>query len=724
MEMRSQQAEVILGGDSTLLTPIAAPVLGRLLTRIGLRLAPGELEQACLSAQPEGAEVKPAERVSRVLLAARQKNVKVAQLRWERLDRRHLPVLVLHDGSWQMAEQGEGDSVQLTHAEGTVTPLAANALMESVVLWLKMESADAGAVQLLQSGAARLLTQELFQEKRWLLEVFAATIIINLLAVATSLFSMQVYDRVVPTFAYSTLVTMVVGMGLMVLFDWVLKFVRARILDDVAKRVDVNLSQRLFEHVLSLRLDTRPRSLGSLAAQMNGLETVRNFFSSTIVFALTDLPFGLMFIAIVAVIGGWVSMVYVVLVPLSLLLGWLAQRKLRLLARLEVQRGHERHGLLVDCIQGTESIQSSGSGWRFADNWRGITGTMAGYSLKSKLISSLTTTTAATLGTVGYVAAVVVGVVQIEGGHLTTGGLIACTILGGKILGPIAQSVGILVQWQHVREALDMVNRLLALEAGRPAGKNLLVPDSLPDRLELDGVRFSYPNTPVVRLQLGGLEFKAGDRVVLMGPNGCGKSTLLKVAAGLYKASEGQVRMGGADVWELDPQVLAERVGYLPQDVHLFKGTLKGNIAMAGGISDARLLEVVELLGIDKLAADNPRSMELEISEGGQGLSGGQRQLVALARLFLIQPRVWLLDEPSASLDMESEERLFRALQSWTRPTDIVLIATHRPRLLALANRLIVMRRGQVVADGAPNAVIQAMQAPKPAASTPEVKCA
>jgi len=714
--MRPQGHDIVNFGETSLATPIEAAVLGRLLQKIGLPVAPGELEQACQTTQSAGRDVKPAERISRILLAVRQKKVKVAQLRWERLDRRHLPVLVLCNGCWQMAEQGEGETITLSTADGTVTHLDAGELDDVIVLWLKAERVEASAAELLRSSASRFLLSELLREKRWLVEVLVATIVINLLAVATSLFSMQVYDRVIPTFAFSTLTAMVAGMGIMVLFDWVLKYLRARILDDVAKRVDMALSQKLFEHVVELRLDTRPRSLGSLAAQMNGLETVRNFFSSTIVFALTDLPFGLMFIAIVAGIGGQVSLVYITLVPVSLLLGGLAQRKLRLLARLEIQRGHERHGLLVDTLQGAETIQSSGSAWRFADTWRGITAAMAGYSLKSKLITSLTTTTAATLGTIGYVAAIVVGVMQIEAGQLTTGGLIACTILGGKILGPLAQSVGILVQWQHVREAIDMVNRLLTLETSRPADKNLLVPDSLPDRLDLDGIRFSYPATPVIRLQLGALQFEAGDRVVLMGPNGCGKSTLLKVAAGLYRAGEGRVRLGGADIWELDPQVLAERVGYLPQDVHLFKGTLKSNIALAGGVGDARLLDVVELLGIDRLAADNPRSMELEISEGGQGLSGGQRQLTALARIFMAQPRVWLLDEPTAALDMESEERVFKALQSRIRPTDIVLIATHRPRLLALANRLIVMRRGQVVADGAPNDVIKAMQA---ASTTP-----
>ena len=709
--MKTDMEETVIMPENSMTTPIHAPVLMKLLVTMGKSVPLGELEKACQAVQPEGEEIKPAERISRILLALREKNIKVAQMTWERLDQRHLPVLVLFQGQWQLAGHGEEGAIVVTAPDGAITTVTSDELTDTTLLWLRSQVADPGAAELLKSSASRLLLKEMLKDKRWLVEVFIATIFVNILAVATSLFSMQVYDRVVPTFAYSTLVAMVVGMAIMVTLDWVLKYIRARILDDVAKQVDLSLSQHLFEHVMDLRLDKRPNSLGSLAAQMNGLETVRNFFSSTIVFAMTDLPFGLMFIALIAVIGGMVSMVYIVFLPVALLLGWWAQRQLRELARLEIQRGHERHGLLVDTIQGAETIQATGSSWRFADHWRGITATMAGYSLKSKLITSSTTNTAGTLGTVAYVGAIVVGVALIESGNLTTGGLIACTILGGKVIAPISQSVSLLTQWQNVRESLGMVNRLLAMETSRPEDKNLLMPDELADRLEFEGVKFTYPTAPVARLQVAGLTFNAGDRVVLMGPNGCGKSTLLKIAAGLYKPSEGQVRLGGADLWELDPQVVNQRSGYLPQDLHLFKGTLKSNMALSGGISDSRLLEVSQLLGIDRMAADNPRSMEMEISEGGQGLSGGQRQLVGLARLFLIQPRIWLLDEPSASLDMESEGKLLESLQKNTRPTDIVLIATHRPRLMALANRLIVMRRGQIVADGAPQDVIKSMQA-------------
>lgn len=680
--------------------------LARLLTRIGAPVPVGVMEKACASAQTDDVAMSPAERVGRILAVVQKKNIQVAQLRWDRFDRRHLPALVLHEEAWQYAEHGDEGCIILTGANGEGFSLSADVLMDAPVLWLRAPVRDQHVSELLGSGASRLLLAEVLKEKRWLVEVLVATLVVNLMAVATSLFSMQVYDRVVPTFAYSTLTALVTGMAIIVVLDWALKFIRARILDGMAKRVDQAVSQHLFEHVIRLRLDSRPRSLGSLAAQMNGLESVRGFFSSTIVFALTDLPFCLMFIALIAVIGGMVSLVYIFLLPIALCLAWLSQRRLRDLARQEIQRGHERHGLLVDTIQGAETIQACGGGWRFADTWRSITATMAGYSLKNKLISSTTTTTTGSLATIAYISALVVGVSRIEAGALTTGGLIACTILGGRVIGPVAQSVQTLVQWQYVRESLTMVNRLLDLETDRRADQNLLIPDALADTLDLEGVRFAYPNSPIQRIDIKGLSFTAGDRVVLLGPNGCGKSTFLKVAAGLYKPSEGQVRLGGADLWELDPQVINERIGYLPQDVHLFKGTLRTNMALGGGVSDSKLLEVAKLLGIDRVAADNPRSMDLEISEGGQGLSGGQRQLVGLARVFLASPRVWLLDEPSASLDMESENNVLEAINRWVRPTDIVLIATHRPRLTSLANRVIVMRRGQIVADGKPEDIL------------------
>ena len=248
-----------------------------------------------------------------------------------------------------------------------------------------------------------------------------------------------------------------------------------------------------------------------------------------------------------------------------------------------------------------------------------------------------------------------------------------------------------------------MVHQVLSLEGERRPGQQLLLPDELPKEVALDRVRFAYPESPVCQVNVEGLQFKAGERVLLVGPVGCGKSTLLKILAGLYRPTEGRVRLGDADLWEIDPQLVASQVGYLPQVVQLFKGSLRSNLALTGATSDSRLLQITRELGIDNIAAASPQGMDLSISEGGEGLSGGQRQLVALARVLINQPRVWLLDEPTAALDGESEQRVWAALQKAVRPEDILIVATHRPMAAArLATRVIVMQQGQVAKDGAP----------------------
>jgi len=694
-------------GNSILYSPILPSVLKKLLEKSGVSVSAGALAESCDNFQPMDASLKPVQRLMGILTGVGQRQLQVCLLQWDRLDRRYLPALVFYQNHWTYVEPDTDDTVCLTPPEGPSFSAFAKDLEQAPVLWLRSPPEKSTVGQLMKSPATRLLHREIWKDKGWLFEVLGATVIINILAVASSLFAMQIYDRVVPTFAYATLTALVAGMMIVMVLDWSMKFIRARITDNLAKQVDQAVSQHLFEHVMALRLDTRPRSLGTLAAQMNSLEQVRNFFSSTIIFFMADLPFCYFFMGVIYIIGKKVSFVYAVLFPLALILGWVAQRRLKKLAKEEIQKGHERHGLLVEVIQGAETIQATGSGWRFAEHWKQITATMAGYGFKNKSITSTAIITTGSLGTLGYVGALVLGVTCVEAGELTTGGMIACAILGGRIIAPVGQSVRFMVQWQHVKESLEMVNRLLEMEPDRRSGQDLLFPDSLPDRVELEKVRFAYPNSPVICIDIPELTLNSGERLVILGPNGCGKSTLLKIMAGLYKPVEGQVRLGATNLFDLDIQIVNQRIGYLPQDVHLFKGTLKTNMALSGGIPDGALLEVAKLLGIDRIAAQNPRSMELKIFEGGQGLSGGQRQLAALARLFLARPRIWLLDEPSAALDLESEDRVLEALQQWTRPSDIVVIASHRPRLTCLATRVIVLGQGKILANGKPGEIIK-----------------
>ena len=699
---------------------MAPALVKQLLVSLQIPCDSNALQQACAQTAHSSTSPGPAQWLRQVLIQAGLKNLTPVQLPWRRLDQRRLPALVWTGDEWWLVERDAAGRLTLINAAGERRGADDTELQDALVVWLRAPTRRSAEADSVLSGnlATRLVWRELFRERGWLWKVMVATVLVNLLAVGTSIFAMQVYDRVVPTLAYATLTTLVTGMMLIILLDWLLKTTRARILDSLSCAVDKRVSQQVFEHLLHLRLDQQPRSLGTLAAQVGGLDAVRQFFSSGVVFALVDLPFAILFLAFIAIIGGAVGWVYALLLPVALLLGYVTQWRLRALLAQQMLRSNERQGLLVDTIWGAETIRANNAGWRFAQEWQNVTASIDGYSIQQRAVSSFSSVSTGSLSTLAYVAAVVVGVWQIEAGLLTMGGLIACSILGGRVIAPIAQSVQYLAQWQHVRQALQMVHQVLSLARDRRIDQQLLLPDTLPNEVALERVRFAYPESPVCQLDIDRLQFKSGERVLLVGPIGCGKSTLLKMLAGLYGPSEGRVRLGDADLWEIDPQLVASQVGYLPQAVQLFKGTLRSNLALTGVTSDSRLLQITRELGIDGIAASSPQGMDLAISEGGEGLSGGQRQLVALARVLINQPRIWLLDEPTSSLDSESEQRVWAALQEAVQPEDILIVATHRPMAAArLATRVIVMQQGQVVKDGAPDRVLTQMLA-RPVASS------
>ncbi len=655
-----------------------------------------------------GPGASPTQWLRQVLTAANVKDVALVLLPWQRFDPRRLPALIRHHDAWYFASGVSAGTVTLAAANGEESTIAIAELDGAQVLWIKQQSSRLQMQTPALSGnlATQLVWKELFRDRGWLWKIVVATCLVNLIGVATSLFAMQVYDRVVPTMAYATLTALVAGMAIVLVLDWTLKTMRARILDSLSGAVDQRVTQQVYEHLLHVQLDAQPRSLGTLAAQVSSLEAVRQFFSATVVFALVDLPFALMFLAFIGVIGGAVAWVYALLLPVALSLGFFTQWRLRDLLRGQLSRSNERQGLLVDSIRGAESIRANNAGWRFAREWQEITASIDRYAIQQRAISSSSTVTTSSLSTLAYVCAVVVGVWQIEGGLLTMGGLIACSILGGRIIAPVAQSVQYMEKWQHVSQSLKMVHQVLGLPSER-GDQQLALPDEDPTSIELEGVRFAYAGLPIDQLLIDELHLKAGDRVLLAGQVGSGKSTLLKVLAGLYRPREGQVRLGQADLWETDPLIVRNQIGYLPQSVHLFRGTLRSNLCLSGTASDDRLLTVSRQLGIDAIAAGNPQGMDLSISEGGEGLSGGQRQLVALARVFINQPRMWFLDEPTASLDREMEERVWQTLETALRPSDILVLSTHRPLLASrLVNRVLIMQHGRIVKDGRPEALL------------------
>ena len=704
---------------------ITSPLLQRLLQMLGMASDVSGIDAAVLRADKTLPEVQPGDRVRFILTQAQIKGVQVIQLGWRRFDLRRLPALVQYEGDWFIAEKKSGDQVTLIDAHNQPQAVAESDLQDCLVVCLRAPAQRAQGVSspLAANLAAQLMWEELFRDRAWVSKVFVATVVVNVLAIASSLFTMQVYDRVVPTMAFATLTTLVAGMLLVLALDWSLKSVRARIMDSQSVAVDKRVSQRVFDHLLHLRLDKHPKSLGTLAAQVGGLESVRQFFSAGVVFSLVDLPFALLFIVFIAIIGGPLAWVYLLLLAVALVLGLLSQKRLQSLLRKQVVRSNERQGILVDAIRGAESIRAGNASWRFSEEWQAITASIDSYNIEQKAINSATSNATGSLSTLAYVAAIVVGVWQIEAGLLTTGGLVACSILGGRVIAPVAQAVSYLTQWQGVKQSLEMVHQVLVLDLERRPGQTLLIPEQAPESIELDQLRFSYPESPVQQIRINRLGFQSGERVLLLGPVGCGKSTLLKIIAGLYPPGEGRVRLGDADLWEIDPQVVASQVGYLPQSVHLFKGSLRSNLTLSGTVGDSRLLKITRELGVDAIAASSAQGMDLVISEGGEGLSGGQRQLVALARVVINQPRIWLLDEPTASLDSESEARVWHVLATNLRPEDILLVATHRPmQAMKLATRLVVMKQGEVVLDGTPQDVQAQLMAQVPRAAVAAAK--
>jgi len=688
---------------------LPASVLKNLLDKLALSVQAGALVDACQQAQTQLPQAPVIKRLYFVFNTLKLKGIQAAQVRWARFDQRRLPAMLFTHSGWVLVEHAKDNKLLVTNEVGECEQRTHEQLEAGIVLWLRVKKKreQTSIFSLKGNIAARLVFSEMFKSRRWLIDIIVATVIINILAVSTAIFAMQVYDRVVPTLAYATLTTLVMGMFIVVVLDWFLKTIRARTLDSVSCAVDKAVSQQVFDHVMHLQLDERPRSLGTLAAQVGGLDSVRQFFSSGVVFALVDLPFALFFIAMIALIGGHIGWVYLMLLPVALTLGWVTQRRLRRLLKQQMMRSNERQGLLVDAIKGAESIRANNATWRFSAKWQEITQTISSYNIRQKAISNFATVSTSSLSTAAYISAIVVGVGQIEAGNLTMGALIACSILGGRVIAPVAQSVQYFSQWQNVAQALEMVNQVLLLNTERRVDQNLLLPDELPQKISLDGIMFSYPESPIRQLNINKLTFTAGERVVLLGAIGSGKSTLLKVLAGLYKPAEGRIKLGQADLWEIEPNIVADQVSYLPQSVHLFKGTLRSNLALSGAVSDSHLLQVSEQLGIDKIAADDSLGMELAISEGGEGLSGGQRQLVGLGRTFLAQPKVWLLDEPTATLDNESEQKVLQALQDNVKADDILIISTHRPALAAkIANRVIVMQHGEIINDGKPEEVL------------------
>lgn len=545
-------------------------------------------------------------------------------------------------------------------------------------------------------------------------QVAVAAVMVNLFALAGPMFTMNVYDRVVPNQAVETLWVLVIGIGIVYLFDFILRVLRAYVVDGAGKRADVLMSARIFEQAMNVTLAARPGSAGAFASRLKEFESVREFFTSATVTTLVDLPFIFLFLFVIFMIAGPVAYVPALAVPVVIIGGLLLQLPLRGAVEKATEEGTQKHSVLVEVISALDTVKSLGAEGRMQREWEQFCGASAKTGARVKFLSGLGVHFSAFVQQLVTVCVVIAGVYLITENELTVGGLIATTILTGRVMQPLGQVAGLIARLHHARSARKSIDDLMALPVDRPEGAQYLSRPDLRGGIEFSKVSFNYPDSQLPALTDISLFIKPGERVAIMGPVGSGKSTLARMVLRLYDPTEGAILIDGTDIRQLDPADLRRTAGVVLQDTVLFRGTVRENIATsAPEADDSMILRAAALAGVHDFISRHPMGYDLPVGERGSQLSGGQRQTIALARALLPDPPLLILDEPTSMMDVPAEQALINRLKTEMGDKTIILI-THRPSLLALVDRIIVMGRGKIVADGPRDEILKAGQRKKP----------
>jgi ATP-binding cassette, subfamily C, bacterial LapB len=538
------------------------------------------------------------------------------------------------------------------------------------------------------------------------LKVALAAVLINIFGLMTSLFTMTVYDRVVPNNATSSLVALSIGLAIIVIFDFILKLLRAYFVDIAGASIDREVGETLFGRLLRLRMDLKKGSTGSLTGLMRELEALRDFFTSATMTAIVDLPFIVLTLLVIAIIGGWLVLVPAVMIPIVVLVGSLTQPAMDRLSAKAMSEGMAKQSVLVETIGGLETVKAAGAGPLLARRWDRAMENHASSSLRQRLISSIGITTATSSGTISYAGVVIVGVGMIAHQELTMGGLIACSILGGRAVAPLAQISQLLSRMTSTRTAYRQLNDMMNLPPEGPQGEGLKLA-GLKGKIEFRNVSFRYPGAPEKTLEDLNFTIQPGEHVGLLGRVGSGKSTIARLLLGLYPPEEGLVMIDGTDIRQLDPLEMRRYIGTALQESVLLTGSVRENIGLARGhVDDEELLRASELSGTHQFMGQIANGYDLRLADRGEGLSGGQRQSIALARALAGRPPVLVFDEPTSAMDSQTETALIQRLMQELNGRTLLLI-THRPPLLALVDRIMLVDRGKVIADGPRDEVLK-----------------
>ena len=542
-------------------------------------------------------------------------------------------------------------------------------------------------------------------------EVLVASLLVNVFALVTPFFSMNIYDRVVPNLAYSTLWVLTIGAALVFCFDLLMRTLRAYFIDVAGKRADITLSAKIFATVLGIRMAGRPASVGAFANNVQEFESFREFVTSATITTLVDLPFAILFVLAMAWIGGPIAWIPLVAFPVIVCFGFAIQRPLSRVVQESFRHAGQRQAVLVESLSGVETLKAQCAEGPAQARWERAIGEIARLGLRSRFLSGTVVNLSTFVQQVAYVAVIFYGVYLIAAERLTVGGLIACALLTGRVLAPLSQIASLITRYHQAHTALLSIDRLMQLPVERPEGHEFLSRPAVQGAIEFRDVTFNYPGETGAALTQVSFRIAAGERVALIGRVGSGKTTIEKLVMGLYEPTSGSILIDGVESRQWDPAELRRGIGYVPQDIVLFYGTVRDNIVLgAPGTNDAAVLRAARRAGVAEFVDRHPKGFAMQVGERGEGLSGGQRQAIAIARAYLSRPLLLLLDEPSNAMDNRSEEHFKSHLVAELPGRTLVLI-THRASLLSLVDRVIVLESGRVAADGPRDTVLAALAA-------------
>ena len=553
----------------------------------------------------------------------------------------------------------------------------------------------------------------LWKSKKIYTDVVFASLVINLFVLASPLFVMNVYDRVVPNNAIETLWVLALGVVVVYVLDTVLKFIRSYFLEVAGKKSDIIMSSIIFERVMGLNMAVRPKSVGSFANNLKEFESIRGFFTSTTVATIIDLPFIFIFLLVIKLIAGQIVWAPIGIMVAILIYTFFVKGPLNRSIESSYEAASHKNSVLIESLSNIETIKTMGASGSAQYQWEEASGEIANRGLKTRVLSNSVSTMTAFFIQLNSVAVIVYGVYLIQEMELTMGGLIATVILSSRAISPLGQVASLIANYEHTKTAYKNLNDIMKMPVDRPEGKEFIRRDEFNGFIEFQNVTFSYPDEEKKALDDVSFKIVPGERVGIAGKIGSGKTTLEKLVLGLYKPDSGTILIDGIDISQIDPADLRKNIGYVPQDVNLFRGSVKNNIIYkAPYVNDDQMLRASKLAGVDDFVKLHPKGYDMPVGERGDGLSGGQKQAIAIARAFLLDAPIVLLDEPTNSVDNVMEANIKKNL-SKNIVGKTALLITHKNSILSLVERLIILDNGKLVIDGSRDEVLRKLNAPK-----------